>query len=100
GPHGQPERGPGGELLDVHVAAVLPGRHRAVTTRLIERDPHDAGEGIERHGDTVAHPRAGAVGEIRHLGARLREVLCAEHAAARVPGQGTSSRLWMRWPRA
>ena len=50
------ERGPGGEVADVHVAADPPGRDDAVRPGLSGRHPDRAAERLERH------PRSGTVG--------------------------------------
>ena len=47
--HRQVERGAGGELADVHVAAAAPGRHRAVAAGLVEGHAHHAGERLDGH---------------------------------------------------
>ena len=78
---------PGGELLDVHVPAVLPGRHGAVAAGLVERGPEDPGKRRERHGHARArvgaHPRERAVLEVPDLEERVREVGLRQEPAAR-----------------
>ena len=86
-PHGQVERRAARELLDVHVAAVLPGRHRAVSAGLVERRAHDARERLDRHGDAAVHARVRAVGEVPDLEERLREVRLRQQPAPR-PDRG------------
>ena len=65
--HGQEERRAGDELLDVHVAARAPRRHRAVTARLVERHAHDAGERRQRHRHAVVHACVPSIGDVPDL---------------------------------
>ena len=73
-PHRKEERRPGGELLEVHVAAVLPGRHRAVGSGLVEGHAHHPRKRGDRHGDVPSHARVRAVAEVPDGQMRLREV--------------------------
>ena len=73
-PHRQVERRARGELLDVHVAAVLPGRHGAVAAGHVERGPHHARERRNRHRDVVARAGVGAVAQVPDLQVRLAEI--------------------------
>src|SRR5437879_3904114 len=82
-PHRQEERGAGDQVLHVHVAAVLPWRHRAVRSGLVERDAHHAGKRRERHRDVATHARVRAVAEIPDREVRLRELGLRHEAAAR-----------------
>ena len=82
--HRQVERRARVELLDVHVAAAAPGRHRAVPAGLVERDTHHAGERRERHHDrTVRHARGFLVRQIPDAEVRLREIFLGQEAASR-----------------
>src|SRR5207245_2466733 len=72
-PYGQVERRALRELLDVHVAAVLPRRHRAVAARLVEGGAHHARERLDGHGHTLVHARVGPVGQVPDLEKRLAE---------------------------
>jgi hypothetical protein len=79
-PHGQPEDAAPGQVLQVHVAAVLARRNRAVRTLAREGRADDAGERCERDRNVVAlrHTRDGSVGQVPDLQMVARELLLGE----------------------